>query len=474
MSSFFQALEQGYAPEEILGYLSKSIPQMSKPIKKAQKAGYTVQQILGFLSKNFDQQDRRGMTETERHTANRKADAERTKYGLKIAASAVAAPIAGIAARSALARSLPSSIQKALPGIAGQSSMYNPSEQPQNATPLEPTQQTLQQTDQLLDSSQQPPIQNVNNVTSVTQPQQTSQPEGITSQEPSIQKQSSKETDELWTRLEKGVKNHPNKDVSAFLKIADDLKKYQGMSRDQFDELFQDFSSKRQAGVPFSKIAKEMFGSYKQGNINAQTVQQPSLLSEELSQDNQEIERKPIAKSETVSTPHGIGEVKEIRNGQAIIDVDGKLHKVKEEELEVAPLPQKDLAALYDELIEGIEGETGEDVSRMVQWAGYNPETNTLQFLPHTGKLYKYGNISPEDAALLRDILSTRKTSGENFIGAWKAGSKSPIGAALSKLIRKLQSERGGKGSEYEETHESIYSAYEPAVQAAKKKKKKK
>ena len=121
-----------------------------------------------------------------------------------------------------------------------------------------------------------------------------------------------------------------------------------------------------------------------------------------------------------------------------------------------------------------MEKETGEDVSRMVQWAGYNPETNTLQFLPHSGKLYKYGDISPEDAALLTDILSTRKTTGANFIGAWKAGSKSPIGAALSKLIRKLQSERGGKGKEYEETHEPIYSAYEPAIEAKKEKARKK
>ena len=413
----------------------------------------------------------KGKSESEIHEMNRNEDAQRVKSGLAMAATAIATPLAANAARGALQRALPSSLQP----------LQSTSPQPPPSGSVPPTvqapvpQQTPQQTtpSNILPTSSQTPSQNVNNVTSVTQPQVKPQPEGITSQEPSIQKQLSKETDELWTRLEKGVKNHPNKDVSAFLKIADDLKKYQGMSRDQFDELFQDFSSKRQAGVPFSKIAKEMFGSYKQGNINTQTAQQPSQLGEELSQDSQEIERKPIAKSETVSTPHGIGEVKEIRNGQAIIDVDGKLHKVKEEELESAPLPQKDLAALYDELIEGIEGETGEDVSRMVQWAGYNPETNTLQFLPHTGKLYKYGNISPEDAALLTDILSTRKTSGENFIGAWKAGSKSPIGAALSKLIRKLQSERGGKGSEYEETHESIYSAYEPAVQAAKKKKKK-
>ncbi len=187
---------------------------------------------------------------------------------------------------------------------------------------------------------------------------------------------------------------------------------------------------------------------------------------------NQEKSSPKIEKNSLVSSPNGVGSVKEIRNGHAIVDVDGKLHKVKEEELETSPLPEKELSELYDDLISGIEKETGEDVSRMVQWAGYNPETNTLQFLPHTGKLYKYSNISSEDAALLTDILSTRKTSGSNFIGAWKAGSKSPIGAALSKLIKKLQSERGGKGEEYEETHDPIYSAYEPAIQSKKKKKK--
>lgn len=195
---------------------------------------------------------------------------------------------------------------------------------------------------------------------------------------------------------------------------------------------------------------------------------------DEKSQEEAEKLAQRLTKNSTVIAPQGVGEVKEIRNGKAIVEIDGKRHQIDESELESSPIPEKDLADLYDELIEGIEGETGEDVSRMVQWAGYNPETNTLQFLPHTGKLYKYGNISEEDAALLTDILSTRKTSGSNFIGAWKAGSKSPIGAALSKLIRKLQSERGGKGNEYEETHEPIYSAYEPAIEAKKRKKKNK
>lgn len=445
MSAFFQALEQGYAPEEILKYLSKSIPQVSKPIQKAQRAGYSVQQILGFLSKNFDNQDRRGMTETERHTANKRADTERTKYGLKMAATAVAAPIASKALSSALSRSLPQSLKSLAPSLASQSALpgggNTPTPQAGNIslgtqtppTSLQPQTNQLPTTAQpvLSSASQQPPIGS--NVTSVTQPQPNAQPEGIINPKEYLDKLGIK--DKVDDLLKRG--NSPEQAAATL-----GMKGGMGKVRGEIDpELLAniDAYAKLPHGVPEEKI-----------------------------------ENVPIAKNETVSTPHGVGEVKEIRNGKAIVEVNGKKHQVDEEELEASPLPEKDLAALYDELIQGIEGETGEDVSRMVQWAGYNPETNTLQFLPHTGKLYKYGNISPEDAALLTDILSTRKTSGENFIGAWKAGSKSPIGAALSKLIRKLQAERGGKGQEYEETHEPIYSAYEPAVQAAKKKKKKK
>lgn len=467
MSAFFQALGQGYTPQQILGYLSKSVPAMSKPIQKAQKAGYSVQQILGFLSKNFDQQDRRGMTETERHTANRRADAERTKYGLKMAATAAAVPIASTALSSALSRSLPQSLRSLAPSLAGQSALPGggnarmpqagnilpgtqippTSPQPQTNQP-QPTAQTV-----LPSASQQPP--NLGNVTSVTQSATKPQLDFV------------------------GLKNK----YKGFFDKIDQLKQT-GNNVDTISAYFRKFAPsqsekfEKETGAKLEEIVGEYIAMQpEESTPNAEA--KPSEAGQVMESPSQELdqsqapERKTVAKEDVVSSPHGVGEVKEIRNGQALIDVDGKLHKVKEEELEASPIPEKDLAELYDELIQGIESETGEDVSRMVQWAGYNPETNTLQFLPHTGKLYKYGNISPEDAALLTDILSTRKTSGENFIGAWKAGSKSPIGAALSKLIRKLQAERGGKGNEYEETHEPIYSAYEPAIQAKKKKKKK-
>ena len=178
-----------------------------------------------------------------------------------------------------------------------------------------------------------------------------------------------------------------------------------------------------------------------------------------------------IEKHSTVATPNGVGEVLEIRNGQAIVEVDGKKHKVTEDELISSPIPEKDLADLYDDLISGIEKTTGQEVSKNVNWAGYDPKVNELAYMPHgSNKLYVYEDISPEDAEILTNLLTKRKTTGENFVGPWVEGTTSPIGAAMHKLIMKLQAERGGKGNEYKNRFESIYDALEPAVLAKKRK----
>lgn len=176
-----------------------------------------------------------------------------------------------------------------------------------------------------------------------------------------------------------------------------------------------------------------------------------------------------IEKGSTVGSPQGIGEIKAIRNGKAIVEVDGKKHQVDEDELIQSPLPEKDLADLYEDLIGGIEKSTGKQVSRNVDWAGYDPNTNELAYKPHgSDKLYAYEDIEPEDVEILTSLLTQRKSTGENFIGAWSAGTESPIGAAMYQLIKKLQASRGGKGNEYKNKFETIYDALEPAKKALK------
>lgn len=451
MNPILEAINAGYSEDDVLQYVARIAPKLVPKINKAVSSGYKIKEVLGYLAKSSPQ-NTHGMSESQIHSRNRQMDTQLAQKGLVLATTALASPAANKALSSALSRSLPQSLKQLAPSLASQSALpggednlspatANPQSGGQQPTTLsQPQTQPSQPTEQsaLSSVSQQPP--SVNNVTSVTQPTTLPQSQGIINPKEYLDKLGI--TDKVDSLLKAG--NTPE-GVAAAISV-----KRSGEAKID-PELVSNIDAYSKEAKPETKL--------------------PHSVPEEKTQDV--IEPVKIAKSETVSTPHGIGEVREIRNGQAIIDVGGKLHKVKEEELEASPIPEKDLAELHDDLLRGIESETGEDVSRMVQWAGYNPETNTLQFLPHTGKLYKYSNISSEDAALLTDILSTRKTSGENFIGVWKAGSKSPIGAALSKLIRKLQSERGGKGNEYEETHEPIYSAYEPAIQAKRKKKKK-
>lgn len=442
MNPIIQAVESGYSPEDILEYISKSLPSLVPKITKAMNKGYGIKEILGFLAQSTPQssQNTKGLSEIEIQNRAQQQQGQLVKNGLIASGTAVAGPLGMSMARSALSRSLPRSLAN-----GALSSLQIPSNIAENeshlsGSALEPMSQLPQEkslpSDALTSSNpRQPPVNQV--AENITQPSNIEQPKGISNPKEYLEK--------------KGVLQAVNESLK------------RGNNPEQ---VAVELGIKRSGNA---KIDPELLANIeeyaKQPKVEENNLEK-GPISEIKEQKSPKIEKQSI-----VSSPNGIGEVKEIRNGKALIDVDGKLHKVKEEDLESSPLPEKDLSELYDELIKGIEGETGEDVSRMVQWAGYNPETNTLQFLPHTGKLYTYGDISEEDAALLRDILSVRKTTGQNFIGAWKAGSKSPIGAALSKLIRKIQSERGGKGSEYEASYEPIYSAYEPAINAKKKKK---
>jgi hypothetical protein len=224
----------------------------------------------------------------------------------------------------------------------------------------------------------------------------------------------------------------------------------------------------KEAGVSIQEIISEYVAKKQTEEPKSMEPQGQEL---DVPEETAEVETPKIETGHTVVSPQGMGEVKAIRNGKAIIEVDGKKHQVNEDELIQSPIPEKDLADLYDDLVSGIEKATGKQVSRNVDWAGYDPNTNELAYKPHgSDKLYAYEDISPDDVELLTSLLTQRKSTGENFIGAWQAGTESPIGAAMYQLIKKLQAERGGKGSEYKNKYETIYDALEPAKKAAKEK----
>jgi hypothetical protein len=478
MNTFINALGAGYSANKILQYLSKSMPNLAPAIQRAQVAGYAADKILSFIGESVDKEETKHLSGPERQARNNFMKGQLVKKALSSAGAGLAMGMGNLGSNQptnpAQATSSTNVTVNPAQSVAGSQAAVaaNVNAQPQASA------NAVQTAGGPAPSVQQGLVQNLVNRAmpqnlKTTIPQ-SSQPliNPIQANEPSIAqvpesvqpKQNSNIVDRLWTNFEKGRDKGFDFESDAFLKVAKRMKSTGELrSKEDFQRFLEFFYAKKNEGKDLPTALKEASTEFDNLKLSAKPE---TKITEES-------EVRPIEKNATVIAPQGVGEVKEIRNGKAIVEVDGKRHAVNEDELESSPIPEKELSDLYDDLLRGIEGETGEDVSRMVQWAGYNPDTNTLQFLPHTGDMYTYDDISEEDAALLKDVLSVRKTSGSNFIGAWKKDSKSPIGAALSKLIRKLQAERGGKGQEYSANHGTIYSAYEPAIQAKKKKKKK-
>lgn len=397
MNAFYQALQSGYPPEEILKYLSKAIPQMADPIRKASKVGYTTQQILGFLSKTFDNEDRSGMSETERHSANARIDAARTKFGLKMAASAVVAPLASRVVGNALSRALPQSLGNFSSSQANQNTISGmiPNQQ-QPSLPQQTETQPIGMQQQNI--SQEPPI----SPTNIAQPVQPIQSEvkSINIDEILNKHKSKEKVDQL---LKAG--NDPEKVSAFFQKFSDPTKK----------------AIEKDAGMPFEDVVKDYISK------------KPIELEEQ---------PKEIKKAEEVATPHGIGEVKEVRNGKAIVEINGKKHQVPVEELEQEPEEIKSLDledAVSDYLSRIPEGEK----SSVIDVSLYDPTTNELQVRFPNGDQWIYSDIPQEVFEKINSMTGIPITSGESKLRGtiWDSGTPNSAGADFFKLVKKLVKE---------------------------------
>jgi len=433
--SMMSALAQGYSAKHILDWVSSSSKKIAKNIKSAKTQGYDDDQILTYLTKgqyaSHGQKNQMlsGMSQFEKGSKVFTAGTD-----LKPLAKGIAT-VGGLAAGAGAlmpalkgARGLLGGLQGAFggnrptpnPGPAPMANAPGGLNQQVTPPPPAPTQPGL-----AAQAMPQQPQGTLQNAIINPNPMQPSQPQGQPQSEP-------QQREIMLNKLSAATPE--------FKEFA--VKAYDEGSQKSVDELFRDFHKEK---------------AKKRGTV-------------------QNVEETPaeVKKNSFVATPGGIeGHVQSIKDTEALVkDDSGKIHKVKADELIESPLPEKDLADLHDELIAGIEKETGQEVSRNVFWAGYDPERNSLSYIPHGSGLYIYDDINAQDAAELTSVLNRRKTSGNNFIGAWTEGTQSPIGSAMFSLIKRLQSERGGKGNEYSHKFEPIYSAFEPATNAAKKKKK--
>jgi len=463
MNPIAQGLALGYTGQQLLSFITNMIPAIGPKINSARKQGHSIESILNFVGKTMEAETfPKNMTQNQIHGYNAKKQENVTK-GILTKAGMLAG--GGIAA-AALKRALPQSLQGLnLLGTGvnaptqstpqppqGMQGIQNQPPTPQVQTPQQPPQGVLQ--NQQTFPSQNPPINNELSST-ITQSSQIPQSQGNALQTPSAPP----------------LPQPLIKQAESLLQAGNDIEKVAGSLKTLQPQIVKDYE--KATGQPIARAVEEFAKSVPQKEKPQANI--GSNLAGKESTPQISMEEKPIEAKKTVALPNGdIGEVTDIRQGIATVNSMGKEYRRKLDELVESPIPEKDLTDLFEDLTKEIEKKSGEEISRMVNWAGYDPKTNELAFVPHIGALYVYDDISPEDAAELTSILSTRKTSGENFLGAWKEGSKSPIGAAMSRLIQKLQKERGGKGSEYKGKYEKIYDAFElPKLEAKKKHKEK-
>jgi hypothetical protein len=148
-----------------------------------------------------------------------------------------------------------------------------------------------------------------------------------------------------------------------------------------------------------------------------------------------------------VSSPNGLGILKELRSGQALVEVEGKIQKVKEEDLEPPLYTDDEIADTYEDLMAKIPEE---HKSGFISWAGYDDGRNVLGFIPRGGKYEELSNITPEEARMIKEGKGVARTTGETREGLWIVGEDTR-GGVISQIIHdrrkkhKAEEEKQGK-----------------------------
>lgn len=444
ISEIQKALDEGFTSEQVVKFLLKKFPNYASKIQKALTAGFSTDQVLKFLaggrkSLNSDQP----MTD---HQKTRSKDIEQREnvnkrfgQGAALVGGALATPyIAELAIPMAEA-----SLQRVLPSGLNNLGASVPQ---QLRTALQQGKPTV---------PQQPPNVNAGNM-----PQGGNIPQAKTSITDIITK--FKGLPEQIDKL-KASGNGPE-EIAAYLKkfqpkYAENLEKEAGRP---IEEIIGEYLQSQNQLKPNELIGKPV----EQTAISPQPVEKPEEIAHvpELQGTEQSIKEpipeaaksteeakepeepaKPIAKKDIVASPQGVGEVLEIRNGKALVEVDGKKHVIPEDELEPEPEEVKkakfdfDIASIPEELRSAPLNEVYIPHDRRHVSVKYNAGLKPIRYL-----YYRKDN-KPIHTDYINKIVKGVQlpiTSGLNFWGAWDAEKSDSRGAAnYEELVKNAQEE---------------------------------
>lgn len=428
MTPIFQALGLGYNATQIMSFLSRAFPNVGRQINKASKAGYSANQILDFLGKSmqptpFTEED----TESSIRGRQRKRREEIERSLLKTAAAA------GVAY----------GVGRALPGIAQgiRGAFGRGSPPPQGGLP--PVQAT---------PSPQPPIGPQPMAGAPVQPQpippvgpspaQATAPTPVPPQAAQAPTPSPVPTTP-WAHLtpqqsvsiikEMGLEGRIDNLISAGNKpevVAAALNA--GLTPGQRKW----FGDKLKAGEtkPLQELVQDYLATGKQSLQvpNAQKEVSPQQVRPMLEPSGQKLDETAkatqgkIQKGDLVfDEQSGIsGEIKDMKQKEALVSDNGKVHKVKLDELEKPP---EDLIETVQNLLQIPEV----DRSAVISLVTYRPSTKQMFVQYHNGETYVYEDIPQERVDEIANAMGVPVTSGKNIYGAWEQGKQDSRGAAL-------------------------------------------
>lgn len=390
MTALLTALGSGISAKKILEYLMRKSPVLAPKIQSALASGISADQFLKFFSKeqNFDKL--KSSMEQEypmENNSNPLVQAENIRgknlgsdmaSGLQRAAPGIIGAGASLGAGMALKHALPNLLK----GPISEKMQKNPG-MPSENPPLAPVQ------------TQAPLSPNI------PQTIQPIQPQGIINPKEYLEKNG------ILERVKEllGRGNTPEAVAAAL-----------GMKR---------------SGE--AKVDPELLKNIEAYAKEARNAPQelPSVESQSQKLDIPK-EAGKIEKSSIVASPHGVGEVKEIRNGKAIVDIDGKKHQVNEDDLELEPADlEPAIRHILDSIPEKLKSSAFESSIHLSLPTGQ--DLMLVKF--YDGKWAWYLDIPEQLYSDIATGIYEPKTSGKTGIAEYKPGVIDSRGAGFQSEI---------------------------------------
>lgn len=433
MNPVLQALALGYSAPKVLEFIKQSFPGLLPKIKKAQDSGYPLDQILKIMGEGFDQSAYDGLSEQQIH----KARGERQNQIVKDLGKIGLGSLGAIGIRKALPffiNSLKGSIGGSGVGSEAVGEALSPENQAigQQSGSMQPNPSDIIGQNQSSQRIEQP--QSASNVLPPTSNQATTQ------QPPSKVQQMAYPSAEFqppeMPRMEK-YKQDTKNNAS---KIINEL----GIEKQINDSISQGKNLEQVSKEVLSSLNPKQKSTYEKSVKEGQSKPMVGLIKDYLSpgeEMQQPQEPKKPVKGEIVATPHGVvGELKSIRDKEALVEDSGKLHKVKIDEIEQ---PSENMIKTVANLLKIPEI----DKSSLVSYWAYDPEDSQLFVQFHNGESYKYKDVDAKTISDLAEALGSPKTEGENVFGAWSQDDPKSVGATMiQQIIANPKYKRAAKG----------------------------